>query len=315
MKSFTLIKYPELFQGENFLDSSCYFEGWYFKCSNGIFDIAFIPGISINKNKKQAFIQVITSHESYFIAYPISDFHFSHNPFTIQIRNNYFSLHQIKLDIHDSTYPLHLMGNLKLTSLKPIHTNLLFPNIMGPFSYIPSMECNHAILSMKHNVNGSFILNHQQISFHSGIGYIEKDWGTSFPKSYVWCQSNQFDDPTISFMFSLAHIPFYHFEFQGLICVLQIGQKEFKFTTYHGSKVIKKIITPHSIHIVLKKGVYTLEIKSSDYSGLSLSAPIKGNMEKEILESITSTVLLTFKKENQILFQGSSLHSGLEIVI
>lgn len=44
MKSLSFIKHPELFQGEKYLNQSLnYFEGWYFKCNNGIFDIAFIP--------------------------------------------------------------------------------------------------------------------------------------------------------------------------------------------------------------------------------------------------------------------------------
>lgn len=316
MKSFNLIKYTELFQGENYLtNSTCYFEGWYFKCSNGIFDIAFIPGISINNSKKEAFIQVITSDKSYFISYPISDFHFTHSPFSIKIGGNFFSLHQIKLNIDDDTYPLHLSCNFKVTSLKNIKTSLLCPNIMGPFSYCPFMECNHAILAMKDKINGNLIINNKYIPFHSGIGYIEKDWGTSFPKSYIWCQANQFKDPTVSFMLSVAHIPFCNFEFEGLICVFQIDKKEFKFTTYNASKIIKKEITPDSFKIILKRGSYTLEISSLNHQGLSLSAPVKGEMKKEILESITSTIHLTLKKRDQILFQGSSLHSGLEIVI
>lgn len=91
MKSFTFIHHPELFQGENYLHSSLtYFEGWYFKCNNGIFSIAFIPGISICKDIKQAFIQVITNKQSYFVSYPIEDFEYSHSPFYIKIGDNFF---------------------------------------------------------------------------------------------------------------------------------------------------------------------------------------------------------------------------------
>ena len=39
------------------------------------------------------------------------------------------------------------------------------PNIMGPFSYIPFMECNHAILSMQNNANGSININDYEMKF------------------------------------------------------------------------------------------------------------------------------------------------------
>ena len=48
----------------------------------------------------------------------------------------------------DNIQNLRIYGDIKYTSSKNIHTSFFSPNIMGPFSYIPFMECNHAILSM-----------------------------------------------------------------------------------------------------------------------------------------------------------------------
>ena len=53
---------------------------------------------------------------------------------------------------------------------------------MGPFSYLPLMECYHGILSMDHNISGSIDYNDQTIDFNEGRGYIEKDYGKSFSK-------------------------------------------------------------------------------------------------------------------------------------
>ncbi len=74
MKRLFLIKNPDLFQGEKYLNkNSNYFEGWYFKNTNYEDGISFIPGISIEKNEKKAFIQVITNDSSYFVNYDIND--------------------------------------------------------------------------------------------------------------------------------------------------------------------------------------------------------------------------------------------------
>ena len=186
---------------------------------------------------------------------------------------------------------------------------------MGPFSYIPFMECNHAILSMKNNINGTIAINNKKINFNNGIGYIEKDWGCSFPKSYIWCQGNDFENKNASFMLSIANIPFKMFEFTGLICVLIIDNKEYKFTTYNNSKIIKYKVEPNFIDIIIKKSTFLLEIKSQNDEANKLTAPVKGKMNKEILESISAKIKITLMKNNNIIFSDISKNSGLEIVL
>ena len=41
---------------------------------------------------------------------------------------------------------------------------------------------------MNHTVNGVLMINNEEIDINNGKGYIEKDWGTSFPKKYIWIQ-------------------------------------------------------------------------------------------------------------------------------
>lgn len=314
MKSLFLMKNPELFQGEEYLNNNeNYFEGWYFKNTSNNNNISFIPGINIDDKGKKAFIQVITNNSSYFVDYNINDFRFSFNPFYIKIGNNFFSKDGIDIDIKDNKQNLNIYGEVKYLNNKNINTNVLNPNIMGPFSYIPFMECNHAILSMKNNINGFININNSNIKFNNDNGYIEKDWGTSFPKSYIWCQGNSFKKSNASFMCSIADIPFKLFDFKGLICVLKIDNKEFKFTTYNNSKLIKYTADNNLLDIVIKKQDYYLNIKSEYKEGLKLAAPVKGKMEREVYESISEVIIVTLKKKNEIVFSDTSINCGLEI--
>ncbi|NLC87388.1 MAG: hypothetical protein GX682_01200 [Clostridiaceae bacterium] len=148
-----LLQHPDVFQGSKFLNSNtkCYFEGWYFKNTCKDYNISFIPGIQIENNRKSAFIQIITNDFSYYISYPFSQFKFSYNPFSISIGNNYFSLEYINLQINEEN--LTLKGKLFYNNHLQIEKNLFNPNIMGPFSFLPFMECNHCILSMKHDIS------------------------------------------------------------------------------------------------------------------------------------------------------------------
>ena len=302
---------PLLFQGENSLRKKHdYFEGWYFKVTNGDFNISFIPGINIQNGIKKAFIQVITNDKSYFIDYDIDDFKFCHSPFYILVGNNYFSLDKIIIDIDKE---IAIKGILNFSNSINIKTNNFSPNIMGPFSYFP-MECSHAIISMKNSVNGMFKIDGDEINFKDGIVYIEKDWGYSFPQSYIWVQGSSFKNKKASFMCSVARVPFLLFSFRGVICVIIVDGVEYKFTTYNHTKIIKYDVTDSSFKIILKKRNYTLEICSFFDNGHLLIAPVKGGMSKNILESISSKVSVTLREKNKVIFSDTSINSGLEIV-
>jgi len=318
MNRLYLMKNPDLFQGEKKLTTNKeYFEGWYFKNTSKQNGISFIPGINIEENDKKAFIQVITNDTSYFIDYPIETFKFNAEPFNITIGNNSFSKDGIHIDIEDEKQNLKISGDIKYSNTKNIDTNFMNPNIMGPFSYIPFMECNHAILSMKNNANGSIEINNTIMNFDDDMGYVEKDWGCSFPKTYIWCQGNDFQKSNASFMLSIANVPFKMFNFRGMICALMLDDKEYKFTTYNNSKIIEYDVDDKKLNITLKKGDYYLNIRS-EYdeanSAQKLSAPVEGKMEKDIFESITAVITVTLRKGDNIIFSDTSRNCGLEIV-
>ena len=166
MKPLFLIQNPELFQGEKYLNTNKdYFEGWYFKNTNHQEGISFIPGININHKTQKAFIQVITSQSSYYINYDIEECEFKTIPFSVKIGNNTFSREGIHIDIQEENQNLKIIGDIQYSNSKNIHTNFIQPNIMGPFSYLPFMECNHAILSMQNKVEGFMKVNHHTINF------------------------------------------------------------------------------------------------------------------------------------------------------
>ena len=309
------MKNPELFQGEkNIKTNNNYFEGWYFKNTNNENGISFIPGININEKEKKAFIQVITKDSSYFVNYNIDDFKFGFEPFFIKIENNFFSKEGVHINIKDDAQNLEVHGEIKYSNARNIETNFLNPNIMGPFSYIPFMECNHAILNMRNRADGFIDINNSKIMFNNGIGYIEKDWGCSFPKSYIWCQGNNFQNSNASFMISIADVPFKAFHFKGIICDLIIDNNEYKFTTYNNAKLIKYDVEDNCLDIVLKKENYYLNVRSKCTEGLKLFAPVKGKMEKDIFESISSTIIVTLRKDDKVIFSDISQNCGLEIV-
>lgn len=307
-----LIRNPIVFQGAKKLNkNSNYFEGWYFKNSTDNYTISFIPGISIEKNNQSCFIQVITIEKSYYIPYSINDFKFTYEPFSITIGNNYFSETKLKIDI--SYNDLEIKGELEFSKNVKLNKTLLAPNIMGPFSYVPNMECNHAILSLKHDINGILKVNEKIIRFENGTGYIEKDWGTSFPKSYLWCQGNSFENKNASLFLSIADIPFKFFSFTGFICTFYLDGKEYRFTTYNGSKIISYRNKNNTIKVALQKKDYKIFLVAEYVDSSNLLAPQNGNMSVHVSESVNSKIKVTLSKDDHIVFDGWSKNCGVEV--
>ena len=115
-------------------------------------------------------------------------------------------------------------------------------------------------------------------------------------------------------MLSIADVPFKSFNFQGIICALIIEGKEYKFATYNNTKIIEHDVNDNTLNITLKKGAYYLNINASYDGGYRLSAPVKGKMEKDIVESITGIITVTLRKNNDIIFSDTSTNCGVEIV-
>ena len=313
MRKFFLIKNQHTFQGEKLLQkNNVYFEGWYYKNTTEKDSIVFIPGINITSQNKEAFIQVLTSNKSYYLNYSIEDFEYRIEPFYIKIGNNIFTKDNIHIDIKKKN--LRIFGNINYTFIQNIKKSKYSPNIMGPFSYLPFMECNHAIIGMKIKANGILKINNNQLIFKGTPSYIEKDWGYSFPQKYIWCQANNFNKYLSSFMISIAHIPFKIFYFCGLVCSLIVDNVEYRFTTYNNSKIKKFTIQNDCVEILLKKGKLLLHIAIKNYTGQRLIAPIKGKMSKEIIESINAVTTVTLKKKDKTIYSDTSTNCGLEIV-
>ena len=176
--------------------SKKFFEGWYYKIVNESQTSAFaiIPGIAMDENgNKQSFIQVLDgiNNIAKYHKFKAEEFKPTPRRHSLKIGNNYFSRDEISLDLPN------IKGDLKFRNLSPWSNSFLSPGIMGPYSFIPFMECYHGIVSMNHDILGSLKYNNEDISFNNGKGYMEKDWGHSFPKAYVWMQSNHFSKSKI----------------------------------------------------------------------------------------------------------------------
>ena len=200
-----------------------YFCGWYYRCQSNKQTLAIIP--SVHKTKDSAFctIQVITDTHAFHVQFPYDDL--GEDDDQVRIRNNRFGKSGFSLDIH--TPEFHVAGSVHFGAFTPIKYD-----IMGPFQYIPFMQCRHSVYSMHHRVDGEIQVNGVPYVFENAVGYVEGDRGCSFPKEYAWTQCS-FPDGAL--MLSVADIPLGRFRFTGVIGVVLLHGKEYHLATYLGA--------------------------------------------------------------------------------
>lgn len=275
-----------------------YFCGWYFKCQAPKQALAIIPAFHRSQENKSSSIQLITNEGVFNASFPYDKFRKQKKHFDIEIDGNHFSANGIDLCL--STPDVRAVGSLKFGALSPIKYD-----IMGPFKYVPFMECRHSVVSMAHTVSGKIDINGVSYSFDNDMGYIEGDRGCSFPRQYAWTQCFW---ENISLMLSVASIPIVPFSFTGVIGVIMLDRVEYRLATYLGAK-IRKIADGE---IVIEQGELKLTVKLIKKQSLPLFAPKSGSMNRTIHESISCRAYYCFKKGKDTLFSFETDKASFE---
>lgn len=273
-----------------------YFKGWYLKCSNENKTIAFIPAFHQSNHEKTASLQVITDDAAFNIHF--QNLEYREKPLHIKIGENVFSEKGIRLNIKNDK--LSANGTLHFHGLSPIQYD-----IMGPFKFVPLMQCRHNVYSMRHRIDGQIAVNGQQYVFRNGIGYIEGDCGSSFPKEYIWTQCH-FNNSSL--MLSVADIPFFGFHFTGIIGVILLNGKEHRIATYLSAKV--KHMSKDSVTV--RQGDYQLTAKLLRNNPQLLAAPSHGLMNRTIHESASCKAYYRFLYKGKVLCEFTSNRASFE---
>ena len=306
---------PQVFQGRT--DYTNYFEGWYFKqVSSDLQQVySFIPGISLNPENSHAFIQVINgiNGESHYIPFPPDQFYWAKDKLEIKIGNSVFTRDEIRLNI--DAKGIRVKGNVQFSGHVDYPRSLFSPGIMGWYSFVPFMECKHDVVSVNHLLSGSLQVNDEEYDFTGGKGYIEKDWGRSFPKAWLWLHCNSFANPETSLMVSIADIPWLGSYFLGLIGFLYVNGEFFRFNTYGNAKINELSNSGDRVTVRLQNKKHLLELSIRKNTSGILKAPVNGEMSRHIKESIDSEVeVKLLDKKHNILFEDHGRRAGLETI-
>lgn len=275
-----------------------YFCGWYFKCQSGTKTLALIPAFHRSDTGNSCSLQVITDSGAWNVVFPYEQFQKEKKGFQIRIGGNTFGTEGIRLSL--DTPEISADGAVSFGAFSPIRYD-----IMGPFRYVPFLECRHSVVSMQHTVNGHFCINGTNYDLKDAVGYIEGDRGRSFPAGYLWTQCCF---PEGSLMLSIADIPIGPVRFTGIIGVIHWQGQEYRLATYLGAKAQK--ISPEEI--VVRQGKTVFTVTPAEFRAHPLQAPVQGNMSRIIRESAACRATYRFEKNGCVLFAKESERASLE---
>jgi len=307
---------PDLYHGRMSKD---YFEGWYFKIvdKNATQAFAFIPGISFSSDSEHdhAFIQIIDGMKKTYCyeRFLPENFKAAGDIFSVDIAGNSFGHGGISFNLARKN--VNVNGQLKFSNHLKWPDNFLNPGSMGFYNYILKMQCYSQVCAMDCDLNGSLEVNGNLIDFNNGKGYIEKNWGSAFPYSWVWVQGNHFQKERASLSCSLAHIPFPVTSFRGFLVGLYVGDKFYKFTSMNRSKV-EVLQKGTDLRLELKNRFYsmTIDCETSNENYILLNGPRGGQMVPLVQENLQGFVHVTLRENNsgRTIFSDQSRCAGVE---
>lgn len=320
MSRITTLYHPARFQSHPKRDG--WFEGWYFKLvdADGRHPVAVIPGVSRDEagGTTHAFVQTIRAGgTARYHRFDFDAFTWTDDRFSISVGPNRFDEAGLHLEIEGD-----LTGDVRFGAWTPWPVRMLSPGIMGWYRFVPRMECYHGVLSLDHTLHGGLSDSDGPLDFSGGRGYAEKDWGTGFPSSWVWAQSNRFTDdqgrnrPGVSLTASVAKIPWLGSSFVGHIAGVLLDTGELvRFTTYTGSRLEAVETDAGSARVVVADRRHRLEIRLSGAQTGTLKAPSLGAMTGRADEALDATVeVLLTDVGGRTRFSGIGTCAGVEIM-
>jgi tocopherol cyclase len=299
-----------------------FFEGWYYKLvdSTGQHRYAIIPGIFLSNDPEQhhAFVQVLdgATGGSTYHRYPAGEFWAAEGELELRIGPNRFTADSLALDIDAPDRMAR--GQLRFEGLTPWPVRIVSPGIMGWYAWVPFMETYHGVVSLDHEIRGALTVDGQTVDWTGGRGYIEKDWGRSFPAAWIWFQTNHFDRAGTSLTASVAIIPWLRGAFPGFIVGLWHEEVLYRFATYTGARIEKLDIAGDSVTWVIRDRHHRLEMRAIRAEGGLIQAPTTADMGRRIAETLSARVEAALyaldRGRPRILFQGTGHCAGLEAV-
>jgi len=313
---------PECFHGHG-RRRRPFFEGWYFKLVDAeqARSVAVIPGLFLGSEPgdDHAFVQILDGRrgQSHYFRYPAESFSAAERAFDLRVGPSRFGPEEIELDASDEK--AHVRGRVAFGPFVPWPVRPLSPGVMGPYGWLPFLECYHGVLSFDHALEGALALHggpfaDETVELGGGRGYCEKDWGEAFPSAYVWMQTNHFEAADASLTASVAMIPWRRSAFRGFLVGLRHAGRLHRFASYTGARIEALAVDDAVVEWRVADRWRRLALRAHRAEGGLLHAPVRTQMDRRVDETLRARVEVELTdRRGRTLFHGTGHSAGLEV--
>lgn len=266
------------------------FDGKYYKIKVDELDKHLIIIQGVNYKDRECFVQYAFEGDfkSKYHSFSISKLETKDD--VVYLENNIFAKNLMHIELPE----LHLTANFQNLDLTKDSEKV---STMGVLKNIPFVQCKHEIISLSRKCDLS-INNFNDINLNSkGEIYIERNWGKSFPKEYLWIHCyDQIDGESFEFQFAVAKPKFLGLRPKVHLGILNFKNKTYNFGLQRKTKV--RLIDYNSLNNTLSFVIdgKDFQIVCSLNQGFftEFLSPGKNGMSGKILESLNSNLTLNF---------------------
>jgi hypothetical protein len=279
-----------------------FFQGFYFKQVSRDHALALIAAVGRDaRGMPFASIQAVLPNATFTTMFPVEDARLSPEETDIRFDPNRLNTSGLILDLDGGGHSIR--GALSFGPLSRPKGD-----IMGPFRFLPGMECRHRLISMAHEVRGKLVVDGQERDYDGALGYIEGDAGRSFPMRYLWTHCFAPAGEPRSVMLSVAEIPYAGRRFTGIIGSILLHEREIRLATYLGARV-EKI---ESGRVSIRQRGYVFTASFDRRTCVSLQAPVDGGMTRAVHECLSGSARYILEDRGKTLFDFSSDNASFE---
>lgn len=286
------INKPSSLQGG--FDRKKYFEGWFHKIYSAKYkaSIILIYGYTTgNSAKKFGFIQVHIPNQKVLIMYfDKNEVFCDPNQHIVRMGEHILTTNKIDIKTQEIDIQLHLTDN------QSIHT---FKNSMGYSYVIPNLPCYHAILNKSHFVSGEINTKNTSFVMNQDMGYLEKNWGTSFPENYIWLHAVDPNNVEVNLLFSQAEIKWMGSTFLRHLGYLNFENECIDLRQLKNSVVSCSFVSSKKQLIHISSKLIELEISIILGQQVLFKGPEDGALQRDIIHYTDAIIEVKLKRNSE----------------
>lgn len=285
------INKPSSLQGS--FDRKKYFEGWFHKIYSAKYKTSFILiyGYTTgNSDKKFGFIQVHIPNQQVLIMYfDKNEVFCDPNKHVVRMGEHIFTSNKIDINTKEMGIQLHLTDNQSIRTFK---------NSMGYNYVIPNLPCYHAILNKSHLVSGEIRTEKTNFVMDQDMGYLEKNWGTSFPENYIWLHAVDPTNAEVNLLFSQAEIKWMGGAFLRHLGYLNFENECIDLRQLENPIVSNSFVNPEKQLIHISSKLIELEISIVLGEQVLFKGPEDGALQRDIIHYTDAIIEVKLKRNS-----------------